>query len=127
MTDHDLVTFIRARLDEDRRLAIKAHAATENVQGVAEWYRSSTDGIGVTGTNNMILTDGHGFLDEHISDHVVAHQPTRVLRGVEAKRQLIAEFVNAYQQSTRAGLELALRIAATEWSTHHDYQQEWTL
>ena len=125
MTD-DIVAFIRARLDEDLRLAIKAHAATENAQGVAEWYRSSTDGIGVTGTNNMILTDGHGFLDEHISNHVVAHQPDRALRAVEAKRRIVDCVAPEPGWAPWDGSDDVLRALASEWSTHEDYRSEWT-
>jgi hypothetical protein len=71
-----LVEFLRARLDEDERAAREAISALSCEDGVPVWpdYQTYSDG------------------DLNIAyDYLTRFQPARVLREVEAKRQVIAE------------------------------------
>lgn len=145
MTD-DIVAFITARLDEDERLA---RAVEDNsAPWVGQW---KVDGEHALRTYNDWVLASHfpepfrpGFLT-----HVARHDPARVLRGVEAKRQILNK-VAAWQHQrlyddtdenagpyscSRDGhtcecgvLEQqldVLRPTASEWSTHESYREEW--
>lgn len=110
MTD-EIVAFIRSRLAEDEKWAYDA---------ITEEQKHPQNGL----PQHKKMTYPY---PERLARCVFDgyHGPARVLRGVEAKRRLIAESENAYRQDTAAGLELALRIVAAEWSMHPDYRQEW--
>lgn len=68
----DLVRWLTARLDEDERIAREAEAAKED----GWWWRPDAESAA--------------------ERHVAAHDPARVLREIDAKRQLLPE-VFAYE------------------------------
>lgn len=128
MTD-DLVQFLRARLDEDQALARKAAGRK---QGGESW--TFGDVSVRAGDGSLVLR--HTWADE--GAHIVHHDPARVLRDVEAKRQLLdvylLEAAGADEQINdewRAGSTLAydlLCIMALAYSDHPDYRrEEWRL
>jgi hypothetical protein len=60
------------------------------------------------------------------------HDPSRVLREVEADRKLLAEYEvwavpprQPFDTGMRRGLQMALEIRAEVWSGHPDYQDQW--
>ncbi|SFK92400.1 hypothetical protein SAMN05216275_14152 [Streptosporangium canum] len=134
----DLVAFLRARLDEDEQTARAAHGPNWNAEkrDVAygdEWVVSA-----------MTRAD---------AAHIARHDPARVLREVEAKRQIINEHPalpgfkegHAYTVCTRCsdyrgdddrsiGDRLirpaeapckTLRLLGLLYADHPDYRQEW--
>lgn len=117
-----LVRFLRARLDEDEQAAHAAfsgQADPENGWGAerSEWYRHTT------------ITPHVGMIHEAVqADHVVRWNPARVLREVEAKRQLIemcAESLGSYEESGFATQTL-MRLALP-YADHPDYNPDWRI
>ncbi|MFZ3556450.1 MULTISPECIES: DUF6221 family protein [unclassified Streptomyces] len=101
----DLVQWLVEQLDEDERIAraVEDHSTPWAGQWVA-------DGVNAARTfNGHVLFYGHTApLKAGLVAHVVEHDPARVLREIEAKRQLLA----AYTQTARIRDEAAARIKA---------------
>jgi hypothetical protein len=65
--------------------------------------------------------------------HVVRHDPARVLREIDAKRRLLAEYQRADAEGKypdwpggyASGLEYAVQIAAAEYADRPGYDPEW--
>jgi hypothetical protein len=74
----ELVEFLRARFDEDEQMARAAGGDTWRVRGDHEMARCVVEGT------EMIIYDEGGH-NEHDAAHIA-----RVLRDVEAKRQILA-------------------------------------
>lgn len=102
----DLVAFLRARLDEDERIARAAIKAAGDVPGAANWrFGNASPDEG--GTYWHITTtppdadvfhlvelvgggmSGGGAHEPEIARHAVEHDPARVLREVDTKRRLL--------------------------------------
>ena len=135
----DLVAFLRARLDEDERVA--RAAADENRE--PSWRLISGEyvtGIGLTGMHT------EGFVDEAPGEHIVRHDPARVLAEVDAKRQIIDEHRITPKDQGAGGAETfgcecchfdynegyqglgwcpTLRLLALPYADHPDYRDEW--
>lgn len=90
MTD-DLITFLRARLDDDERIAKAATTGpwSVNDESFAESIRA-TDGTEVVAGGRW---GGEAPVFESTEDalHIAAHDPARTLLEIEAKRQLLAD------------------------------------
>jgi hypothetical protein len=103
----DLVRWLRAQLDEDERIARAAMEAVGPVPGAAQWrYTASlTDeggqywSITTVAPSDTVPTvelvgsgmSGGGVHKETLARHIAEHDPARVLREIDAKRQTIAE------------------------------------
>jgi hypothetical protein len=80
----ELITFVRAQLDEDERVARRATAGA--------WVETITEGRSVCGVqalgrlNGIPATSVPGWAD---AVHIARHDPARVLAEVEAKRRLL--------------------------------------
>jgi hypothetical protein len=55
--------------------------------------------------------------------HIIRHDPDRVLRDVEAKRGILAEYESP-GLGLSDGLRVAVELLAGAWSDHPDYQAE---
>lgn len=59
------------------------------------------------------------------------HDPDRVLRYVEARRKILAEYnadsANGETPDYYAGLAFTIKALAAFWSDHPDYREEWKL
>lgn len=126
----DLIEFYRARLDEDESAA-------------QALMRGGNPKIGKPGQWNAYLEGGdEGWAVEddaagmapgivrarEVADHVAQHDPARVLRKVEAGRELIKLCETRWThdlRGTEGGLEMALELAVYEWADHPDYQENW--
>lgn len=125
-----LVEFLRVRLDEDEQ-------AAKRVPQPYRLYVSSE------GRLSEPLEDEHGGyaqwadgsdrMPNHITNWELAYEPARVLREVEAKRRLIADF-EVYDASARypdseggiaIGLGTAVELAALAYADHPDYDEAW--
>jgi hypothetical protein len=127
----DLVQFIRARLDEEKR---DAHAAADGAPG-ADWGVMADDIEQVlTSTSNGVT---HTPLVQFGADdpvavltHIARHDPARVLTGIEAKRRLVDDMAKIvggdYIDDGEPVLaEWALLLLALPYADHPDYREEW--
>lgn len=133
----DLIAFITARLDVDE------HAARQTAQlgdGTGEWQVSG-GGLATGPWQLLSRYSAEGQLSSWHLDHIARHDPARVLRDVEAKRALLAQYdavlgeVRApksaeHYANARARqfqLEQALPLLALPYSDHPDWREEWAL
>jgi hypothetical protein len=124
----DLTTFLRARLNEDQA---RAEATQARVAADGGWF----------GARDLVTGAGFEAADAEL---VAVHaDPARVLREVEAKRQIVDEHgdVNggscdtcvdgAWGYPTHGGSTpqdypcRTLRLLASVYADHADYRQEW--
>lgn len=112
----DLIEFLRARLDEDERIASDA---LEHGSGTDHRYHAAPGG---------------GFLGGiALGSHHYRHNPTRELSVVKADRAIVALYErqaakaseNAMQEDRAWTLEPVLCHLAAIWSDHPDYLAEW--
>lgn len=134
----DLVAFIRARLDEDERIAREA-GGDEWIQGekTVDWDDETDDeitapsGYIMRGDDDAVVYD-EGTPSPKQATHIARFDPARVLRGVDAKRRIVASCEPDHYDSVGSGDDttaLATEVLwgiASEWSTHSHYLQEWT-
>jgi hypothetical protein len=108
----DLVTWLRAQLDEDEPVA---RAASDEV---VDWIADDAA--------------EHGTEDE--GGHIKRWRPARVLAEVEAKRRLLDVYEEAVAYYTRhtsapagevTGLLTAVKLAALPYAGHPGYRTEW--
>ncbi|MFJ2676419.1 DUF6221 family protein [Streptomyces sp. NPDC087525] len=110
---NDLVEFLRARLDEDEQAACRV--------------KSSWRQIGGTGV--IVASDG-GRAEEcangnwtGVAEHIVRHDPARVLVEVEAQRALIdGHAADSHWCPMGDGL---FKVLALPYADHPDYRPEW--
>ncbi|MFD9949848.1 DUF6221 family protein [Nonomuraea sp. NPDC059023] len=132
----DLITFLRARLDEDEQAARDASADV--------WRKSERPSIWVS------CEDGPVAQTKYFEDaaHIARHDPARVLREVEAKRRMLDLHArdHACVEHVRAGGDsapgtmiyandwwveypgppcLVVRLLALPYSYDADYKAEW--
>jgi hypothetical protein len=126
----DLVAFLRARLDEDEQAARTLGGVTLDA-----YLEGGDDGWAVEGEGGIGAIIG----DRNLAEHIARHDPTRVLREVEAKRQIIDEFerheavlrmktlvepARSEAAAKRDALLLVLRLLALSYADHPDYRAE---
>ncbi|MFJ5967913.1 DUF6221 family protein [Streptomyces sp. NPDC093060] len=140
----DLARWLGEQLDEDERIA---RAAGHERVAPTPWHGESW--------NNAVL-DGDGLVDakgdgiavvkgERVRDHLARHDPARVLREINAKRQIIAmwkaadeeaasdqRYAESYGSSPEgfpAGREDALedvvRLLALPYADRPGYKEAW--
>jgi hypothetical protein len=122
MSRDDLITFLKARLDDD-----EAHArnAFENdyADTKPEWSEiwSGTVNTG----DELIYTN-----DKGLSRHIERWDPKRVLAEVDAKREIITVCDGTIGANANPGAigdaEYVLQLMALPFSDHPDYRKEWT-
>jgi hypothetical protein len=136
----DLVGFLRARLDEEERIARAAEQqigggqwkaepdAAGNLEVVGEPYEGS-GGIRVV---PVILT----LDDDETMVFIAEHDPARVLREVEAKRELLDRYEELVASGKEQGhvlggdvgeeyLYCVLPALALSYSGHPDFDESW--
>ncbi|MFI1472060.1 DUF6221 family protein [Streptomyces wuyuanensis] len=126
----ELVAFLRARLDEDEQAARKL--LDEKRPGRAERWEFCDDGaIRDTGPRRSLRVK---FTWPPEADHIVRHDPARVLADVEAKRELLRlHTLNGWVCSTCDNGEVpgdgypcpTLRLLALPYASHADYDEAW--
>lgn len=103
-TDDDITAFIQARLDEDR-------AAADEMQENASWMSDCGE------AHNVSINLRSGW----------EMDSARVLRGVEAKRSVLAVAHWLEESGRTLAASEVRRALAFEWGTHPDFRPEWTL
>lgn len=122
----DLVDFVRARLDEDEQEAIAASPGP--------WHANAEQDE-VVAVDGETVADGFALSSEQLRAtvrHIVRYDPARVLREVEAKREIIElHTAEPNQQSDECPHDLqelpcpTLRCLALPYADHPDYREEW--
>jgi hypothetical protein len=113
----DLVRWYGAQLDEDERIARGASA---------EWRELSGNWVVADGNHRVAMV-----LVAEERAHIVRHDPARVLREIEAKRDLLrlAERAHDYHETFMNGfasaLEGTLRLFALAYAGRPGYREEW--
>lgn len=117
----DLITWLRAQIDEDERAAQKAWGA--------EWRAELQE------PRQHIVTVGASQVQDGVSvasgapavlPHIAAHSPARVLREVEAKRRIIASELSPYPEAAHADVAtVTLRLLALPYADRPGYREEW--
>jgi hypothetical protein len=124
----DLVQFLRARLDED---AARAEAA-----GGDSWRRQEhpSETVAVYDSKGEPVVYDEGWPSEAQAEHIVRHDPARVLRGIEADRALLNQYVEVaandvneleYAHGWANALGFAVRLRGIRFADHPDYREEW--
>lgn len=129
----DLIAFIRARLDKDAEVA---QAATQETTG--RWTARNT-GNGDTFVEDddgaMILPTvrTQGVVQFH---HIARHDPARALRGIEAKRRIVALHSDPDGNDPACSSIVypehaedceTLHLLATEYADHPDFDPSWSV
>ncbi len=84
----DLVTWLRAQLDEDERVAQQSASVCDG----AEWYAAELDAVGHRRVGIALRSYGvTASIRGADAVHIARHDPGRVLREVAAKRALMRE------------------------------------
>lgn len=117
----ELIAFVRARLDEDAALAASGEtwSAFDETQG--------TRRVDVDHSIERVVACTRSWRGLHIA----RHDPARVLREVEAKREVVRlaerahDYHGTFMNGFAAALEGALRLFALPYADHPDYRQEW--
>jgi hypothetical protein len=137
MTD-DLISWLTQQLDEDERIA-RSTFLVEGDDG--EWivsFNPDTDeATGVLGRSIHIgMIGGNGDLDEVCqAEHIVRFNPARVLREVEAKRQILAQHPPGEDGYCGDGLGLdgckwdwpcpTVRLLTLPYADRPGFKEEW--
>ena len=120
----DLVTWLRAQLDEDERLAVRC-ASVGNYRW-SEPSEDDPDGHVVDGRGGIIIWDEGA----NLSAHIARHDPARVLREVAAKRAIVDRITDQLDRSDNPWwyadtVTPILRHLAAVYSDRDGYRQEW--
>ncbi|MFF2673785.1 DUF6221 family protein [Streptomyces niveus] len=125
------MAFLRARLDHDELVAREApsgpwrHAPTARHHATA----SGRSEEAVSGADAVcIATTGEGRQALVAAEHIARHDPARVLREVEAKREVVRQSVDLHAGDNplvaySAGV--TLRALALPYADHPDYLAAW--
>ncbi|MEO3787724.1 DUF6221 family protein [Actinocorallia sp. B10E7] len=127
----DLVAFLRARLDRDEAVARACMSASWKVTAggrvrVDSWPETAGDAPGHPERQGFVASAEN----EAYAEHIVRHDPRRVLRRVEAQRKAVALYEKeqwARQRGVPGSgvLETVLRDLASQYSDHPAYRPEW--
>lgn len=130
----DLIAFLRARLDDDERIA---RAATDGPWTIRSLGRHDLSTV-VKGVELLAQIDGSRAASNSV--HMAVHDPARVLAEVDAKRRILdayeevaAKFteswsaVVAYDRLAGAmnSLRRTIELLALPYADHPDYQDAW--
>lgn len=130
----ELVRWLGEQLDEDERIA---RGATDGPW--TRWRGGRLRGLG--DLIHPVLTPGQkpGAKAEIVTaswmdaDHIAAHDPARVLREIDAKRDLLrfAEAIHDHHETFTTGvavrLEGTLRLFALAYADRPGFREEWRL
>jgi hypothetical protein len=110
---NDIVAFLRARLDEDEAAAKKATGEHWEFDGATVIYGHALEQV-------------VDYVYDDNQEHIARHDPARVLREIEAKRRIIADFEDeSTPLGETRGLSGAIMHLTAVYDTHPDYQGKW--
>jgi hypothetical protein len=131
----ELIEFLRARFDEDAQVA----SAATWCPGASRWsahHREEYDGRWVivdSLDDRVIEVDTEASDDACVAAHIARHDPARVLRDLEAKRRIVAEYERYAAERRRAmggwdpqsEVSPILAALAAVYAEHEDYRENW--
>ena len=130
-----IAEFVNARLSEYEAMAREAASDDQ-----AQWVATDLEPAVYVADSNMPVAVGPwgGPMDKADADHIVRHDPFRVLREIEAGRRLLASLKRAQEDFDKtlpgdyhrhgavlAAWTQAARQRAAIWSDHPDYDPAW--
>lgn len=127
----DLVTWLRAQLDDDERVALAASPGPwgDTETGAPHW---SDAGVYDVNDQSVALYDaayeeGPTSIRAEDATHIARHDPVRVLREVAAKRAIVEWVVNNRVPNSTIGdsFAYALFALAAVYSDRDGYRTEW--
>lgn len=139
----ELITWLRAQVDEDERAAHMADVKQSDPQ----WFSSHVVGsvprafvVRSTGAKRPIArvqdlagdddADTAGILDgEAAAEHIVRHDPKRTLTAAATNRKIIEECEQVWDDGT-SGSVVAYRVAcwlAVSYAERPGFREEWRL
>ncbi|SHI67709.1 DUF6221 family protein [Streptomyces sp. 3214.6] len=135
----DLVQWLRAQLDEDDRIARAAAEELEGLELGGEWWYDGQY-VETVREHTMVAVGSQDFMDPATGRHIAEWDPARVLREIDAKRQLVCayeEAVSAFNDSGPAltsydrltgsvsSLRRAIELLALPYADRPGYREEW--
>lgn len=128
----DIVTWLRAQLDVDERLARAAAATTD---GGSTWaYRPTSaprDFESVVDLGQRLVfaevdRNESGFRPTEL-EHIARHDPARVLAEVAAKRQMLDEYERAFDEGGELHQTLVriMKLLALPYAGREGYREGW--
>ncbi|MGW0131915.1 DUF6221 family protein [Streptomyces sp. NPDC003299] len=143
----ELVEFLRARLDEDERIAraaaepelwVELNRAPQQSWSVEFWADPDRAAVVAEGSSAypvVVTTQGMAEEDaEARALHIARHDPARVLREVEAGRRLIRAHSKWCEgrcevKYPEGGFDAAhywnIKVRAESYADHPDYREDW--
>jgi hypothetical protein len=123
----DLVTFLRARIAEDEAavqvvLGVNVMAGIKHGKPVPRWVPSPKGDAGVWDTDGIPRVK---FAWARERDHIVRHDPARVLREIEAKRRIVDRYAWLREHGDAGDAAWVLPLLAAAYADHPDYRPEW--
>jgi hypothetical protein len=126
----DLVVWLRTQLDEDEARAMAAPRGPWSVQ---------VSGSIVDADGGRVIPSVGGALDGRavrwpegpVVEHVVGHDPARVLREIDAKREVVRlaerahDYAPTFTSGFAAALEGVLRMYAVAYADRPGFREEW--
>lgn len=127
----DLVRWLGEQLDEDERIARRAadydDGASHDVQGSvgtwtcldeSEWFGASYRG--------GVIAPRIGYANApELGAHIVEWDPARVLREIDAKRQIVDRYVWLREHGDTGGIAWVLPLLALPYADRPGYREEW--
>jgi hypothetical protein len=128
----ELVRFYRAQVDKDEQVAC---SATQHRWRVDRWTNDHDREFLVVADEDA-GAPAFALKSEADGEHIVRHDPARVLRAVRSARRLIAELDKAIEFYARpenrgipagevTGLYQAVKLRAEEYDDRPGYLEEW--
>jgi len=114
----DLVTWLRAQLGDDERMALAASPGP---------WKPNAEHDEVLAVDDITVADGFALSGNQLRatvGHIARWDPARVLAEVEAKRRIVDEWASEYYEH-RAALGRAVRLLALPYAEHPGYREEW--
>ncbi|WP_086765383.1 DUF6221 family protein [Streptomyces bobili] len=117
----ELVVWLGVQLDEDERMARAATLGPWVQSGIGE-YGWTVD-FGRPGAGVETADSEQGLAD---ADFIAAHNPARVLREIDSKRQILGLFASALgeRQALRTRMREAIGADSGEFSRLHRQESE---
>lgn len=133
----DLVRWLGAQLDEDERIARDADPGPWNNNSLGR-HDQSVIKLGAPTSTSMIQFDGSRAAAN--GAHAARHDPSRVLREIDAKRQILARYefacheaaaldISEEERETRVQVAAAFQscalLLAAVYADREGYRAEW--
>lgn len=125
----DQVTWLRAQLDEDERVAQEAYDASRGGWALRVIVEDDSGPDRYLDLGSRGLDAGFGRDDQILpkqAAHIARHDPVRVLAEVAAKRRRIDELVMmAYDDPADETASFLLRLETQPFADRPGYRPEW--